>query len=428
MCKITNKKSNITPYGGLFFTADIFNKKGVKPFIDKLLGSRSYNAKFTYSDLVISLLYNNLCCGSFLSDLNLLKERLPKSIQNHIPSPDTVEYCAQELKTQNTEIVTENNIKHQININPKINKLLPELAVKLGLIDPNSKDLTLDFDHVILENNKQDAKKNYKFTKGYSPCFANIGDFSVYYENKNGNSPAKFLQKETLERCFENLTKNQIKINNFRADSASYQKEVIDLLEENVNFFYIRNTNFQALRTVCIAHKTWKEVEINYEKKQVTSISFTPFKGEKEYRFVVTRSLINKDKEELFEEEKYSYSSIITNDLISSDLAVITFYNQRGDVSENYNKNLINDFNISRLPFMDLNTNTVYIGFMLLSGILFEWIKKIMVKNKVKGIEIQHRVKRVFFTYISVCAKLIKHARENTIVIYSNTVYQNLQI
>ena len=77
---------------------------------------------------------------------------------------------------------------------------------------------------------------------------------------------------------------------------------------------------------------------------------------------------------------------------------------------------------------MDLNTNTVYIGFMLLSGILFEWIKKIMVKNKVKGIEIQHRVKRVFFTYISVCAKLIKHARENTIVIYSNTVYQNLQI
>jgi hypothetical protein len=48
MCKITNKKSNITPYGGLFFTADIFNKKGVKSFIDNILGSRSYNAKFSY--------------------------------------------------------------------------------------------------------------------------------------------------------------------------------------------------------------------------------------------------------------------------------------------------------------------------------------------------------------------------------------------
>lgn len=428
MCKITNKKSNITPYGGLFFTADIFNKKEVKSFIDKILGSRSYNAKYTYSDLVISLYYNNLCCGSFVSDLSVLKERLPESIQKFIPSHDTVEYCAQELKTKNIEIITENNIKHEVNINSKMNKLLPKLAIKLGLIDPNSTDLTLDFDHVILENNKQDAKKTYKFTKGYSPCFANIGDVSLYYENKNGNSPAKFLQKETLERCFENLKENEIKINKFRADSASYQKEVIELLEENVNFFYIRNTNFQALRTACVSHKTWNVVEINNEKKEVASINFKPFQGEKEYRFVVTRSIINKDKEELFEEEKYSYSSVITNDLISNELEVITFYNQRGDVSENYNKNLINDFNINRLPFMDLNTNTVYIGFMLISGILFEWNKKIMVKNKVKGIEIQHRIKRIFFKYISVCAKLISHARKITIVIFSNTIYKHLQI
>ena len=248
------------------------------------------------------------------------------------------------------------------------------------------------------------------------------------YENKNGNSPAKFLQKETLERCFENLKESQININKFRADSASYQKEVIELLEENVNFFYIRNTNFKALRTACIAHQTWNEIEINNEKKEVANIKFKPFQGEKEYRFVVTRNIINKDKKELFEEEKYSYSSIITNDLISNELDIITFYNQRGDVSENYNKNLINDFNISRLPFMDLNTNTVYIGFMLISGILFEWNKKIMVKNKVKGVEIQHRIKRIFFKYTSVCAKLISHARENTIVIFSNTIYKHLQI
>ena len=111
-------------------------------------------------------------------------------------------------------------------------------------IDTN---LKLDFDHVILENNKQDAKKKYKFTKGYSHCFANIGDVSVYCENKNGNLPAKFLQKETLERCFENFTKNQIKINKFRANSASYQKEVIELLEENVNFYTLETQTFKHL-------------------------------------------------------------------------------------------------------------------------------------------------------------------------------------
>ena len=76
---------------------------------------------------------------------------------------------------------------------------------------------------------------------------------------------------------------------------------------------------------------------------------------------------------------------------------------------------------------MDLATNTVCIGFMLLSGILFEWNKKIMVKNKVKGIEIQHRVKRFFFNYISVCAKIVNHAREKTIIIYSDTIYKYLE-
>ena len=85
-----------------------------------------------------------------------------------------------------------------------------------------------------------------------------------------------------------------------------------------------------------------------------------------------------------------------------SDLEIITFYNKRGNDSENNNKNLLNDFNIHRLPFMDLDTNTVYIGLMAICSNIFEWIKQVLVKNKVKGIEIQHRTKRVFMQYIYV--------------------------
>ncbi|MCO5249294.1 MAG: hypothetical protein M9887_10150 [Chitinophagales bacterium] len=47
------------------------------------------------------------------------------------------------------------------------------------------------------------------------------------------------------------------------------------------------------------------------------------------------------------------------------------------------------------MPFtLDLDTNTVYIGLMVVCSNIFEWISLFLVKNRVGGIEIQHRAKR----------------------------------
>jgi hypothetical protein len=302
------------------------------------------------------LLYNNLTQGNFLSDLETLKSRLPKTLSQFVPSPDTVEYASQELKADNLVIPITESSSHQVNENTKFNQLLPSLCVALGLIPQNTEGLTLDFDHVINENEKWDSKKTYKHINGYNSCFANIGESTVYFENKNGNSPAKFRQKESFTNCFKGLNNNSIKVSYVRADSASYQKEVIDLIEENDAIFYIRNVTSQSFRDVCIAQQTWKKITYNHEEIEAASVMYTPFKGDKSYRVVVTRQQLVKDGEELFDEQKYKYYGIITNDQVKSDQEVIQFYNQRGHVSENYNKNLLNDFNIKHLPHMDLDT------------------------------------------------------------------------
>ena len=143
---------------------------------------------------------------------------------------------------------------------------------------------------------------------------------------------------------------------------------------------------------------------------------------------MVTRTKIKETEINLFPEHSYTYYGIITNDFEMSNLEVIKFYNKRGNDSENNNKNLLNDFNIHRLPFMDLDTNTVYIGLMAVCSNIFEWIKQILVKNKVEGIEIQHRTKRVFMQYVCVCSKFVKHARENILVIFSTKKYHPLII
>lgn len=290
MVEIKSKSSNITPYGGLIFIDNLLTKKeAIKSLITSCLGSRSVFAKYSYFDICKSLFYNNLTQGHFLADLDTLKSRLPKSMSQFVPSPDTVEYASQELKAETLVIPTTASTKHEINENKKFNHLLPALCVALDLIPQNKEGLILDFDHVINENDKWDSKKTYKHTNGYNPCFANIGDLTVYFENKNGNSPAKFRQNESFKNCFKNLTDNNIKVSYVRADSASYQKEVINVMEENQVKFYIRNVSSHYFRDACIQHQTWEKSIYNYEELEVASIQLTPFNGEKTYRVVVVR-------------------------------------------------------------------------------------------------------------------------------------------
>ena len=428
MDKIRHSSQNITPFGGLNFIHALLKQKNVHGFIDRTLGFRNYRAKYFYSDIVLSLLKNSLCNGEFVSDLKHLKEQITENMKDSIPSHDTVEYAFQELKIPNKIVVTENNITHQINYNKNINNLLTGICVYLGLLNPDVKDYVLDFDNVVLNNNKQDARTSYKKTKAYHPCFANIGNNTVYFENRNGNTPAKYAQEQALKNCFKNLDDNSISIKSFRGDAASYQKGVIAVLEENVEHFYIRNVTSAGFRKICVEEKNWENVEVNYENKEVASIEYSPFQGEKEYRIVVTRSRIKEKQPNLFPEHSYTYYGIITNNMGMSNLHVIKFYNKRGNDSENNNKNLINDFNIHRLPFMDMNTNTVYIGLMAVCSNIFEWIKYVLVKNKVEGVEIQHRTKRVFMQYICVCAKIVRHSRQTVLVLFSSKKYRPLII
>lgn len=427
MYKIKNSSENISSFSGLNFIFSAIAAKGIPDFINKKIGFRNFRAKYSYSDIILSLFGNSLTEGEFVSDIQFFKDNFDNQIFTQIPSHDTVEYASQELKTENELIVTDKGTRHEINKNLILNSLLPAICVNLGLLSSTEK-YVLDYDNVILETGKQDVKKTYKMTNGYHPAYANIGNCTVFYECRNGNTPAKYGQKEALTTCFKNLRDNGIQIGAFRGDSASYQKEVIELMDGNVDNFFIRNVTSQRFRESCLKVVEWQEVVLNYEKKEVASIKYKPFQGEKEYRIVVSRSKVKKEEMVLFEEYNYTYFGIITNNLVKTEQEVIEFYNQRGNDSENNNKNLLNDFNINHLPFMDMDTNSVYIGFMLLCSNIFEWTKTILVKNKVEGIEQCHRTKRVFYRYICLCGKWVSHAGERILKIYTKKKYKILQV
>jgi len=426
MRKIKQSLKNITPFGGLNFIYNAIKKSKIDVFIDEKLGCRNFRAEYSYSDIVLSLLGNSLCNGEYVSDLEHLKNKFKDQVFSQIPSPDTVEYVCQELKTKTLEEITCNGVVHQFNYDDKKNNALVELCVKTGQLKKDDKHI-LDFDNVVLENKKQDAKKSYKNTNAYHPNFSFIGRNPIHIENHNGNTPAKYRQIETLKRCFKNLNANEIKIEHFRADSASYQKEVVEFVSENARNFYIRNISSQNFIKRCGKIKDWKKITINNEVKEVATLIYTPFSGEFSYRIVVTRSE-KKDKQiDLMSGTPYNYYGIMTNNLLFSNQEIIEFYNQRGD-AENSNKFLISDFNLNRLPFMDFDTNTAFMYMMAMCAIVFEWTKIILVKNKTANINLKMRVKAVCFRYTIVATTFVNHAKEKILQVFSSQEYKILQI
>lgn len=427
MDEVTKSSKNITPFGGLNFIYDALGRAGIDKFIDQKIGYRSILAKYSYSDVVLSLFGNTLVQGSFISDLELLKEKYSDQVFHKIPSPDTVEYVCQELKQPNLIKKGPNEIEHELNYNNKFNEVLISLGVKTKQLNIGEQGYILDFDNVVVNNEKQDAKLTYKKVKGYHPNIAFIGRIPVHIENHNGNTPARFEQFQTLERCFENLNKHNIKIEHFRADSASYQIDVINAMENWVKYFYIRMMDFEDIRQACSEIKEWKTIRINHEIKEVASIQYQPNHCKKAHRIVVTRHKRKDGQMDLLSGTAYTYQGIITNNEQMNEQSIIEFYNARGD-AENSNRFLLNDFNFNHLPFPDMDTNTVYMYLMAMCATLFEWSKTILVKNKIRAITISMRTKAVCFHYITVATTFIKHARKTILKVFCSENYSILKI
>ncbi len=159
MRRIKQSSKNITPFGGLNFIFNAIKQSKIDVFIDEKLGFRNFRSQYSYSDITLSLLGDSLCNGDCISDLEHLKEKFKSQFFTKIPSPDTVQYACQELKNPTIEEITDQGIVHQINYNIKTNEALLALCVKTGQLKKDE-EYTLDFDHVVLENKKQDAKKS----------------------------------------------------------------------------------------------------------------------------------------------------------------------------------------------------------------------------------------------------------------------------
>ena len=69
MAKIQKISKNITPFAGVFYVNEQFNRSGLGKLIDKQLGKRASTKDYSYSNLISNFFNLFLCGGECAEDI-----------------------------------------------------------------------------------------------------------------------------------------------------------------------------------------------------------------------------------------------------------------------------------------------------------------------------------------------------------------------
>tara|TARA_R110002020_G_C16231823_1_gene768445 strand:+ start:109 stop:1404 length:1296 start_codon:yes stop_codon:yes gene_type:complete len=422
---------HINPFGGLNFVFNTFDKLNLEEIMEKNLPPLAAQSKYKWKDILYSFWAVYFCGGDCIEDLSgNLRSHIGTNPFAKTPSPDRVLDRFKELSVPKALFsVPRGKSLHQFSLHHSLNELNLKILGNLGL--KGNDGHTLDYDNTILFTEKCDAMRTYKKDFGYCPGVGLIGSNVVYVENRNGNSDAQTLQFETLNRMFSALEEQNITIRSFRADGASYQFDIIDFVSRKVEFFYLRAVMSDALAQQIASIEDWEKIELGNETAYRSETVFTPFVRTakrrktlhrlKEYRLVVTKVKRNDNQVNMFTNEAFNYSAILTNDLEKSKDGIVHFYNQRG-VAEKEFDILKNDFGWKNLPFSKLEQNQVFLVFTAICRNLYGYIIN-SFSERFRDLRPTFRIKKFIFRFIAIPAKWIRSSRQNKLKLYGKLHY-----
>jgi len=185
--KLQKVSQTITPFAGISFIHEEFNKSGLSDLINNHLGARNMTG-YQYGELFRTWFEVFFCGGEVAEDVQEhLRSTLEDIPGNRVAGPDTLLRAIKELATENTTITSSSGKEYQFNFNKNMNDLnIKSLLLTKQLNKGEMNDF--DYDNQIIVHEKYDAKRTYKHTTGYFPGVATINDKIVYIENRDGNT------------------------------------------------------------------------------------------------------------------------------------------------------------------------------------------------------------------------------------------------
>ena len=343
--KLEKTNDTITSHAGLALLGEFCVGLGLLDSIDNCLPGPGSGAGFKASEYVFPLVLMLNGGGRSLEDIRVirddagLREILPLK---RVPSPDAIGDWLRRI----SDTGGLSGLK-------KVNQRLLKHGMKYDGID----GYTLDIDATGIEAEKQSAKMTYKGFKGYMPMVGHLAEngLIVGEDFREGNVPPAARNLEFLIHCIRQMPKGK-KIKAFRADSASYQADIINYCNKwDIDYAIGGDLDEAVLRAIhSMPETSWTPYKDGHIAETVHCMNRT----KKSFRIIFVRRPY---QSRLFDEnEAGSKYTVIATSMDGPAEEVLKWYNQRGDCSENRIKDFKLGFGMERMPCGQTNANAVF--------------------------------------------------------------------
>lgn len=242
-------------------------------------------------------------------------------------------------------------------------------------------------------------------------------DLVVADEFRDGNVPADSEPLRVAQRAFQALPPGVEQVY-YRADSASYNHEVLNWLrEENPAtgrpraIFGISAVMSRALRSAAEAAEVWHR-DPEDPCRSWAELDFVPSapstkKGRKPDRYLGIR--IEPRHKELFADgSEVKYFAVVTNDFERDGLELLAWQRQKAGTIEHTHDVLKNDLAAGVLPCERFGANAAWLRLNVLTYNLLSVLRRTALPKELE----RARPKRLRFLLFAMAATVLSHARQ----------------
>lgn len=388
--KLEVTKDLITSHAGLTLLGEFTVGLGLLEALDKSLASPGSGAGYRASEHVLPLILMLNGGGRSLEDLRQIRDDQGlREVLNmeRIPSSDAV-----------GDWLRRSGVNGGLEGLGKVNRR----ALKRGLKHDGIKGYTLDIDATGIEAEKQTAKRTYKGYWGYMPIVGHLAENGLILgdEFRHGNEAPAARNLEFIKYCEQQLPKGK-RIKAFRADSASYQADIINHCNDNGIEFGIGADLDQAVvsQIKSLGADQWRSYQNGFIAETVHCMN----KTREAFRLVVIRRPC---QGHLFEQgqdcEKYN---VIATNRAGDVEELVHWYNQRGQCSENQIKELKIGFGMERMPCGQFEANAVFFRI----GVLAYNVGRLFVLKTLETSWHRHQVQTLRWKLYETAGKIVFH-------------------
>lgn len=344
--KLDSTNDQVTPNAGLALAGEFMIGLGLRQMFDAELPGPGSAVGYKPSEFVLPILLMLHGGGRSIEDLRevALDEGLRDLVGlEKVPSVDAVGDWLRRMGSGA-------GLEGAAAVNHKL--------LARALRDDERRGYTLDIDATGIEAEKKEARMTYKGFKGYMPMVGHLAEngMIVGEEFREGNISPGTRNLEFIQYCISQMPAGK-EIKYLRADSAAYQAEIFNFCEdEGIEFAIGADLDAAVLAAIkSLPESAWRD----YQNGQIAETVHCMNKSKAAFRLIVLRRPYQQG---LFEEARTSlkYTVIASNRGDETAEETLSWYNQRGDASENRLKDLKVGMSMERMPCGQFEANAMW--------------------------------------------------------------------